>query len=79
MRRLGQRDRPVSLGRPVPFSTHLLFLIAPALVVLLAPLGWAQGWGTLEANWVVAVPTILGSVLWLGRLVRSALKRPQRG
>lgn len=75
MRRLGQRDRPVSLGEPVPVWQHLLFLIAPVLVVLLAPIGWAQGWGTLEANWVVAVLSILASVVWLGRLVWSAAKR----
>lgn len=81
MRRLGkteggQRGGTVSLGAAVPVWQHFLFLIAPALVVLLAPLGWAQGWGALEANWVVAVLTSAGSVLWLGRLVRSALKRP---
>jgi hypothetical protein len=76
MRRLGDRSRPVSLGVPVPIWHHLLFLIAPALVVLLAPLGWAQGWGTLEANWIVAVLSILGSVVWLARLVWSAAKRP---
>ena len=69
MRRLGQRDGPVSLGAPVPVWQHFLFLIAPALVVLLAPLGWAQGWGSLYANWVVALGGILGSVFWLGRLV----------
>lgn len=75
MRRLGQREGPVSLGAPVPVWQHLLFLIAPALVVLLAPLGWAQGWGTLQANWAVAVVGIVGSVIWLTRLVWSAAKR----
>jgi hypothetical protein len=77
MWRLGQRDRPVSLGKAAPVRHHLLFLIAPALVVFLAPFGWAQGWGSLQANWVVAGLTILGSVAWLGRLVRSAAKRAQ--
>ncbi|MCX7289272.1 MAG: hypothetical protein NTW20_17490 [Rhodobacterales bacterium] len=76
MWRLGQRERPVSLGTAVPVWHHLLFLIAPALVVWLAPLGWAQGWGSLGANWVVAGITILGSVAWMARLVRSAAKRP---
>jgi hypothetical protein len=79
MWRLGQRDGPVSLGRAVPLWHHLLFLIAPALVVLLAPLGWAQGWGSLQANWVVAGLTILGSVVWMARLVWSAAKRPKGG
>lgn len=79
MRRLGQRDRPVSLGAAVPVWQHFLFLIAPGLVVVLAPLGWAQDWGTMEANWVVAVATCLGSVWWLGRLVWSALKRQKGG
>lgn len=79
MRRLGQRGRPVSLGPAVPVWQHLLFLITPALVVLLAPLGWAQGWGPLEANWVVAGLTCLGAVGWLARLVWSAAKRPQGG
>lgn len=46
MRRLGGARR-VSLGAAVPLWHHLLFLITPALVVVLAPLGWAQGWGTL--------------------------------
>lgn len=77
MWRLGQRDRPVSLGRAAPVWHHLLFLIAPALVVFLAPIGWAQGWGSLQSNWVVAGLTILGSVSWLGRLVWSAAKRAQ--
>lgn len=78
MRRLGQRDRPVSLGAPVPVWHHLLFLIAPALVVILAPWGWAQGWGTLAANWVVAGAGIVGSVVWLGWLIRSAAQRRHR-
>jgi hypothetical protein len=79
MRRLGQRQEPVSLGQPVPVWQHLLSLIAPALVVAVAPLGWAQGWGPLEANWVVAGLTIVGSVLWLARLVWSAAQRAKRG
>lgn len=79
MRRLGQRAAPVSLGRPVPVWQHLLFLIAPAIVVILAPLGWAQGWGTLGANGVVAAVGCCVSVLWLGRLTWSAAKRKQRG
>lgn len=75
MRRLGDRSRPVGLGAPVPVWQHLLFLIAPALVVLLAPLGWAQGWGTLEANWVVALTSIIASVIWLARLGWRAARR----
>jgi hypothetical protein len=38
-------------------------------------LGWAQGWGTLGANWVVALSSCLGAVVWLGWLVRSAAQR----
>lgn len=75
MWRLGDRTRPVSLGAPVPVWQHLLFLISPVLVVLLAPLGWAQGWGTLGANWIVAGLSVLGSVFWLGRLVWRAARR----
>lgn len=78
MWRLGDRSRPVSLGVPVPVWQHLLFLIAPVLVVLLAPLGWAQGWGTLEANWIVAGLSILGSVVWMGRLVWRAVRIARR-
>ncbi|MFM7335416.1 MAG: hypothetical protein ACKO1H_13570, partial [Tabrizicola sp.] len=66
MWRLGDRSKPVSLGVPVPVWRHFLFLIAPSLVAALAPLAWAQGWGTLEANWIVAVLSILGSVIWMG-------------
>ncbi len=55
MRRLGSRSAPVSLGVAVPPWQHLLFLIAPLIIVILAPLGWMQGWGTQAANWVVAV------------------------
>lgn len=75
MWRLGDRSRSVSLGSPVPVWQHLLFLVAPLLVVLLAPLGWAQGWGTLGANWIVAALSVLGSVFWLGRLVWRAARR----
>lgn len=75
MRRLGDRTRPVSLGMPVPVWQHGLFLIAPLLVVGLAPFGWAQGWGTLNANWIVAGLSSVGSVLWLGRLVWQAARR----
>lgn len=78
MRRLGDPSRPVSLGEPVPVWQHGLFLIAPALVVLLAPMGWVQDWGTLEANWIVAVLTILVSVVWLGRLVWRAARTARR-
>ena len=67
MRRLGRGGR-VDFGTG-PLSRHALFLIAPALIVGLAPLGWAQGWGTLEANWVVAGISSLTAVGWLGRLV----------
>lgn len=75
MWRLGDRSRSVSLGASVPVWRHLLFLIAPLLVVMLAPLGWVQGWGTLNANWIVAGLSIVGSVLWLGRLVWQAARR----
>jgi hypothetical protein len=74
MRRLGDRLRPVSLGVPVPVWQHLLFLIAPLLVSLLAPVGWAQGWGTLGANWIVAILSVLLSVAWLGLLLWRAAR-----
>jgi len=75
MRRLGQRGARVTLGAPVPVWQHGLVLIAPLIAVGLAPLGWAQDWGTLESNWVVAGITCLLSVVWLGRLVRRAARR----
>lgn len=75
MWRLGDRDRPVTFGPPVPVWWHALFLIAPLIVVLLAPLGWAQGWGTLGSNWVVAGITSLFALGWLGRLVWRAAMR----
>lgn len=74
MRRLGGQG-PVLLGGPVPVWHHLLFLVAPLTVVVLAPMGWAQGWGTLEANWVVAGLTCVLSVAVLGRLIWSAAQR----
>lgn len=77
MRRLGRGT--AVLGPGVPVWQHLLFLIAPALVVALAPLGWAQGWGSLEANWVVALPACLVSVAWLGRLIWRAVLKPRSG
>lgn len=73
MRRLGERGARVSLGGAVPLWQHGLVLIAPALAVALAPLGWAQGWGTLGANWVVAGVTCLLSLIWLGWLVWRAV------
>lgn len=74
MRRLGEPNAPVSLGAPVPFWHHALFLLAPAVAVVLAPMGWRLGWGTLEANVVVAALTCIVSSVWLGRLVVSAAK-----
>ena len=76
MRRLGQRAAPVSLGAPVPIWQHALILIAPLVAVLLAPVVWAQGWGTLEANWVVAGISGLTSVILLFRLIIRAIRRP---
>jgi hypothetical protein len=76
MRRLGQPGARVSLGAPVPVWQHALLLIAPGLAVLLAPRLWAQSWGTLSSNIVVALITCLLSVVWLGRLIWSAAKRP---
>jgi hypothetical protein len=78
MRRLGQ-GAAVSLGPAVPVWHHLLFLIAPALMVVVAPVGWAQGWGTLGANWVVAFVGSVVAVVWLGRLVWSAARQARRG
>ena len=75
MRRLGHKGARVSLGAPVPVWQHGLVLIAPALAVALAPLGWARGWGTLGSNWVVALLTCLLSLIWLARLIWSAAKR----
>lgn len=77
MRRLGQKGATVALGGG-PMARHGLFLITPVIIVILAPLGWAQGWGTLEANWVVAGIASLAALIWLGRLIwRSAAKRTQ--
>lgn len=75
MWRLGDRSKPVSLGVPVPVWQHGLFLIAPGVVVLLAPWGWEQGWGTLGANWIVAAVSVPVSVIWLGWLVWRAARR----
>ena len=74
MRRLGGQGE-VSFGPAVPVWHHLLFLIAPLIVVVLAPLGWALGWGTLAANWLVAGVTCAGSLGWLGFLIRAAAQR----
>lgn len=74
MHRLGRRDAAVSFGLPVPVWQHGLFLIAPLIVVLLAPLGWAQGWGTLDSNWVVAGIGCLLSVGWLMVLTWRAVR-----
>lgn len=79
MRRLGQPSEPVSLGAPVPLSHHALFLLAPAVAVVLAPMGWRLGWGTLEANVVVAALTCIGSMVWLGRLVVVAANSKPAG
>jgi hypothetical protein len=38
-------------------------------------MAWAQGWGTLGANGVVAVLTCLLSLIWLGRLIQRARGR----
>ena len=71
MRRLG-RGAEVALGTGAP-GRHLMFLLAPALMVGLAPLGWSMGWGTMEANWVVALASSLVAVVWLGRLTWAAV------
>lgn len=71
MARLGHG--PVALGTG-PLQRHALFLIAPLIVVILAPLGWAQGWGTLEANWVVAGLSSAAALGWLGRLIWRAAR-----
>jgi hypothetical protein len=77
MRRLGQKGAPVALGSG-PAARHGLFMIAPVVIVILAQLGWAQGLGTLEANWVVAGACSLAALIWLGQLIwRSAAKRNQ--
>lgn len=76
MRRLGGPGA-VSFGLAVPVWHHLLFLTAPLIVVVLAPLGWAQGWGTLAANWVVAAVSSATSLLWLGWLVWQAARQGQ--
>jgi hypothetical protein len=73
MRRLGQPG-PVPLGDPVPVWQHALILIAPVTCALLAPVLWAQGWGTLGANWVIAIPTCLLSLAVLGRLIWRAAR-----
>ena len=75
MWRLGERGARVSLGRAVPVWQHGLVLIAPLLAVGLAPAGWAQGWGGLGANWVVAGVSCVLSLIWLGRLVWRAVGR----
>ncbi len=72
MWRLGQRG-PVDLGSGPPWR-HALFLITPTLIVVLAPLGWAQGWGTLEANWIVAGISSLAALGWLARLGWRAVR-----
>ena len=74
MRRLGSRTVPVSLGVAVPLWQHLLFLIAPLIMVILAPVGWMQGWGTLAANWVVAVASSVLALGWLGLLIWRAAR-----
>jgi hypothetical protein len=78
MRRQGNgRKDGMSASGPVllpalPVWHHLLFLITPAVVITLAPIGWAQGWGTLNANYVVAVLTSIFSLVWLLRLALKA-------
>jgi hypothetical protein len=73
MWRLGKRQAGPALGVPGGWR-HGLFLIAPVAAVVLAPLGWTLGWGTLESNWVVAVGTGLVSLGVLGRLVWRAAR-----
>ena len=68
MRRLGQ-GRTVDLVSG-PLGRHALFLIAPALIVVLAPMGW----GTLEANWVVAGISSAVALGWLGLLGWRAVR-----
>jgi hypothetical protein len=74
MRRLGGQGARVSLGAPVPVWQHALVLIAPAVAVALAPLGWAAGLGTLGANWIIAIPACLLSVALLARLAWRAAR-----
>lgn len=74
MRRLGQGAGQVPLGAPVPLWQHGLMLLAPLIVVGLAPLVWGQGRGTFEANGIVAGITGLVSLGWLVRLIWRAAR-----
>ena len=78
MRRLGRPGEAVDLGTG-PMARHGLFLIAPLIIVALAPMGWARGWGTLEANWVVAGVTSLWALGWLGRLIWRSVAQGAQG
>jgi hypothetical protein len=78
MWRLGDRTKAQPLGQPVPVWQHGLFMIAPVTIVALAPLGWAQGWGTLGANWAIALPTVAVSTLCLVALIWFAARGQTR-
>lgn len=68
--RLGDRGA-VSFGAAVPFWQHALFLLAPWLVSVLAPLGWAWFPGGVEM-WPMAIVTSAAGLGWLGRLMWRA-------
>ncbi|TAG31027.1 MAG: hypothetical protein EAZ40_00805 [Rhodobacterales bacterium] len=57
-------------------SIQVTVTVAPGVAVVLAPQIWAQDWGTLSSNIVVALATCLLSLIWLARLIWSAAKRP---
>lgn len=73
MWRLGRGPQGSVLGQPGGWR-HGLFLIAPAVAVGLAPMGWGLGLGPLASNWVVAVGTGLLSLGMLGRLIWRAVR-----
>ena len=73
MWRLGKRAAGPDLGVPGGWR-HALFLIAPVVAVVLAPLGWAQGWGTLASNWVTAIGWGIASMAALGWMIWRAAR-----
>ena len=70
--RIGDRT-PLRLDRVGPLWQHGMFLIAPLMVAVLAPMGWAAFPGGV-GMWPMAILTSAAGLIWLGRLVWRAVR-----
>lgn len=75
MRRLGDGTSPVSIGAPASVWRHLLFLVAPTTMLIVAVPAWENG-VAIASNLVVAGITVPLSLGWWLMLLWRAKRAP---